>query len=136
MIQYYGRKKILIFASSLGYFFKYRGGFVVLCGFTYNIYTLILTIFFSGWSLTGLEITTLVYVSEIGGDRFRKFSLSILMIGWAFAQIIFPSVIYFVNNWRITFIFVIGVPLIILSIIGNFILDETPRYLVSIKRYE
>jgi hypothetical protein len=58
---------------------------VILCGLAYNIYTLILTVFLSGWSLTGLEITSIVYVSEIGGERFRKFSLSILMFGWAFA---------------------------------------------------
>lgn len=107
-----------------------------MCGLTLNIYTLILTIFFSGWSLTGLEITSVVYVSEIGGERFRKFSLSILMLGWAFAQIVFPSIFYFVNNWRLVFIFVMGVPLILLSLISYFILDETPRFLVSKKRYE
>lgn len=78
----------------------------------------------------------MLYVSEIGAERFRKLSMVTLMTGWAVGQIIFPILFIFVNNWRVIFAIIIGLPMIMLTIVLDFRIYETPRYLVSKMRYE
>lgn len=73
----------------------------------------------------------MLYVSEIGAERFRKYSVVALMSGWAIGQIFFPMLYAYVNNWRLAFIFVIGFPITILALLIRMILDESPRYLVG-----
>ena len=102
-----------------------------MCGLTPSFSLLILFIFLAGLFLTGFEITCMLYVSEIGAERFRKYSVVALMSGWAIGQIFFPMLYAYVNNWRLAFIFVIGFPITILALLIRMILDESPRYQVG-----
>jgi hypothetical protein len=57
--------------------------FLFLSSISINIMFLNVCIFFTGWTLTGFEIASLVYVSEMGATRFRKLSLVVMMSGWS-----------------------------------------------------
>jgi hypothetical protein len=91
---------------------------VIGCGVSPTYYSLNFFLFLSGWCLTGFEIVSLVYVSEIGAQRFRNFSLVILTSGWATSQIIFPGIFINFDSWIITFI---GVNLFLQTIAYFFI---------------
>ena len=59
-----------------------------------------------------------------------------LITVWAAAQIIMGLVFNFVGNWRYMFLFVMGAPFLLCVFLAFFYMDETPRYLVSRKKFE
>jgi len=125
MTDYFGRIKILKMSLLIG------GLLNIASGLTPDFKSLIFLLFLQGLCLTGFELTCMVYVAEIGAERFRKLSLVTLMSGWAVGQIIFPILFLYVNNWRVTFAVIIGLPMIVLTVWLNSEFYETPRYLVS-----
>lgn len=54
---------------------------------------------------------------------------------WAFAQIVYSPLNYFIANWRFTCIFVIGLPFLISVYLTHKHIHETPRYLLSKNRF-
>lgn len=55
---------------------------------------------------------------------------------WSFAQIIYTPIIYYSNHWRIICIGVIGIPFLASFFLASRNLFETPRYLISKKRFD
>lgn len=55
---------------------------------------------------------------------------------WAFAQIIYTPISYYLDNWRILLIGVIGSPFIVFFFVAYKFLVETPRYVVSRKNFQ
>ena len=84
--------------------------------------------------LTGFEIASYVYVGEMGAERFRKLGLVVLMTGWSLGQIFFPVLLALLGDWRIV-LFIMGGSLIIVTFMGFRFIGESPRYLVTMKRY-
>eukprot|EP01016_Furgasonia_blochmanni_P009277 TRINITY_DN1383_c0_g1_i15.p1 TRINITY_DN1383_c0_g1~~TRINITY_DN1383_c0_g1_i15.p1 ORF type:complete len:392 (-),score=26.03 TRINITY_DN1383_c0_g1_i15:97-1272(-) len=89
----------------------------------------------AGMGLSGFEIVSLVYVSEISAERFRNFSGVILTAVWAAAQVILTTMVYYVTDWRYLLTGVIGIPFLLSLILIKKYLYETPRYLTSKKRF-
>lgn len=104
---------------------------LILLIYNYSFQILIFLLFMLGWCLTGYELVCLVYVTEIGAQRLRKLGLTVLMLGWALGQIVFPFFILYLS-WQQAF----GVLGISLLVLGVWRLDESPRFLVSQQRYE
>lgn len=55
-----------------------------MCGsaLSYRGVTLLCYLFGAGFCITGFEIVALVFMSEMGGIRFRKLGLGVWMLGW------------------------------------------------------
>ena len=73
--------------------------------------------------------------NKLKAEKFRNMSTIILTVTWSMAQIIFPTIHSFIDNWRLNYVFVIGVPLIITLFFTKKFILETPRWLVSKSRY-
>jgi hypothetical protein len=55
---------------------------------------------------------------------------------WSFAQIIYSPISYSVGNWRINCIAIIGVPFLIIFYFSFNYIYETPRFLISKRKFE
>lgn len=109
---------------------------VIALGLSPNI--VIATGFFlgAGIGFSGIEIVSFVYSTEISGKRFRNHSMVALQIFWAVSQVLLGSIFQFVDYWRYLFIGLMGVPCLLCLLVGWYLLDETPSYLVSHGNYE
>jgi len=96
----------------------------------------ILCVCIAGFGLGGLETISLVYVSEISSHNYRNNAQVTLITVWAAAQIVMGVVFNFVEHWRYMFLFVMGTPFAICILLAFFQMDETPRYLVSKKKFQ
>ena len=90
----------------------------------------------AGIGLGGMEVISFVYVSEISSTNFRNNAHVALISIWAAAQILMGVIFKMVGYWRWMFGYGMGLPLVFCFILAWFWLDETPRYLVSKKRFE
>jgi MFS family permease len=90
----------------------------------------------AGIGLGGMEVISFVYVSEISATNFRNNAHVALISIWAAAQILMGVIFKMVGYWRYMFGYGMGLPLVFCFILAWFWLDETPRYLVSKKRFE
>ncbi len=59
----------------------------------------------------------------------------ILTSVWALSQIIYTPISYYIGNWRIICIAIIGTPFLLSFFVAYKFLVETPRYLLSKKKY-
>lgn len=107
------------------------GAALTICGFVHKFNLWMVGIGIAGFGLSGLEITSLVYVSEISGKRFRNNSNVVLNIAWGLSQVLLGIIFPLLQNWRFVFVGVMGVPFLGLVLVGFWIFDETPRYLVN-----
>lgn len=89
----------------------------------------------AGVGFSGFETLTLVYVAEISAVRFRSFSTVALTAVGGFAQVALSGVLLISNNWRVITIGFIGIPFLITAYFSWLYLCETPRYLVTRKRF-
>lgn len=101
-----------------------------------NILILSGCFFINGFGFAGLEILSFVYSTEISGKRFRNHSMVALMLVWGLSQVLFGFIVTFISDWRHLLVGVISVPLLISSAISWWLLQETPRYLVSQSRFD
>ena len=86
-------------------------------------------------SFNGFETTSLIYINEISGDRFRNFASMTLTVVWAFGQIIYAGLTYFIDDWRVITIALIGCPFLIISFLAYRQLLETPKFLINMNKY-
>ena len=131
IISDYGGRKLAMMTAVL-----ITGVSLLTAGFAPSYFYWMIAIAFGGLGLAGIEITSLVYVSEISGPRFRNNSNVILNMAWSLSQVFLGPIFALIANWRWVFIFVLGIPFIILFIIGLLVFDETPRYLVTAGKYD
>lgn len=92
-------------------------------------------LFVAGIGLNGFETLSLVYVTEISAERFRNYSTITLLTVWAFAQIVFSFLKLWIKSWRVITTLIIGAPFVLGLWLAWKIVVETPRYLVTRKRY-
>lgn len=83
------------------------------------------------------KIPKLIYFNynNYKAERFRNISLVSLTAVWALAQIIYTPISYYIGNWRIICIGIIGLPFLFSFIPAFKFLVETPRYLLSRKKF-
>lgn len=119
-------RRIVLLSSIL-----FTGILMITIGFSPSILFLTCCLFVTGFGFASIEIMTLVYSSEISGTRFRNHSIVALVTVWGFSQVVLGFIFTFLSNWRYIFVFVIGVPLVLLFGAAIVLFDETPRYLVN-----
>lgn len=125
-----GRKITLI----LGFFIS--GISIFIAGFSNTFFFWQICIAMAGFGISGVEIVSLVYVSEISAKRFRNHAMVALTTVWALSQIILGIVLAVINNWRYMFILIMGSPYLLIVLMAYFIVYETPRYLLSKADFE
>jgi MFS family permease len=125
-----GRKASLILASF------FASGALVAASFVNSFLKWYICIAVAGFGIAGVEIISLVYVSEISAKRFRNHAMVALTTMWAVSQVFLGVIFEFVANWRWIFLGVIGAPYLVCSLLGWGMMLETPRYLLSMKEFE
>lgn len=127
---YRGRKIALL----LGFFIS--GVSIFAAGFASNFFFWQVCIAVAGFGISGVEIVSLVYVSEISASRYRNHAMVALTTIWAVSQVFLGVIFTLVNNWRYIFTLVMGSPYLISLVISVFVFYETPRYYLSIANFE
>lgn len=107
----------------------------IVLGIINDISMALLCFLLVGMAFNGFETTSVVYINEISGERFRNFATMTLTVVWAFGQIIYAGVAYFINEWRVICIAVMGVPFFIVFILLIRLILETPKFLISQNKY-
>lgn len=125
-----GRKIALILA------FLISGISIFLAGFSRSFFFWQICITVAGFGISGVEIVSLVYVSEISAKRYRNHAMVALTTVWAVSQVFLGMIFTLVSNWRYIFTLVMGSPYLLSLILSMFIFYETPRYLLSKTEFE
>ncbi|EGR31611.1 major facilitator superfamily protein, putative [Ichthyophthirius multifiliis] len=107
----------------------------LIIGLCPDLYALMAMFFGAGLGITGYETVILVYCTEISERRFRNICINVLVIMWALAQVFYPIINSFIVQWRYIFVFAIGLPLFCSVGLSYLYFCESPRYLVSKKKY-
>ena len=94
--------------------------------FMYNIMTLS-----AGFAFGGIEILTFVLLSEFIDSRYRNYFIGVLNSSSGFALIFSAILAYEVYDWK--YITMTNTAIIALAAIGSYKIDESPRYLASVK---
>lgn len=124
-----GRRTALLLSSFIA------GVAAIILGVVNDISLALFCFLIVGMSFNGFETTSVVYINEISGERFRNFATMTLTVVWAFGQIIYSGVAYFIGSWRIICIAVTGIPFLIIFILAYRVTLETPKFMVSQNRY-
>lgn len=127
---YKGRKIALI----LGFFIS--GASIFAAGFASSFFFWQICIAIAGFGISGVEIVSLVYVSEISASRYRNHAMVALTTIWAVSQVFLGVIFTLVNNWRYIFTLVMGSPYLISLVLSIFVFFETPRYYLSIANFD
>jgi len=96
-----------------------------------NIILWVVSVCFAGFGLSGIEIISLVYVSEISAKRYRNHAMVALTTMWALSQVLLGIIFSFQDYWRYIFLATMAAPYFLCLGIGYFLILETPRYLLS-----
>ena len=124
-----GRRASLLASSLLA------GTSLILMGVFSNITLVILCFLCAGMAFNGFETSSVIYINEVSGERFRNFASMTMTVVWAFGQIIYSGLVYFIDEWRIICIAVIGIPFILMFIVMYKLILETPKFLISQNKY-
>jgi len=124
-----GRRVAIIAAVALS------GVSMLFLSFSSHIEIFIVLFFIAGVGLNGFQIILFVYITEVSAIRFRNNSSVILLAVGATAQVFVAPISYYFSYWRYM-IWVIAIPFLLISLIFWKTLDETPRFLVSRKRFK
>ncbi|KAL4465980.1 hypothetical protein ABPG74_004217 [Tetrahymena malaccensis] len=125
----FGRRKSFLMSITIGSIAT------IGIGFSSNINMVMGLTFLAGFGMNGYETIILVYCSEISERRFRDISVTVLQIMWALSQVLQPTISGLVEEWRLIYIFCIGLPLLLSVALSYRYFCESPRYLASRKRY-
>lgn len=109
---------------------------IVVAGLINNITAVMILLGVAGFGFNGFETLTMVYVAEISAVRFRNFSTVTLTAVAGFSQILFSGALQISNDWRIITTLLVGAPSLVSLYFCWRHLCETPRYLVTRRRYE
>lgn len=124
-IDKHGRRETLVLALFLA------AVAITASAMTWDFRLWMLSIFIAGFFYGGVETTARVYLSEISGQNFRVNSTVVLSLVWAISQILLGFLHMLVEYWRYIFIAFMAVPTLLGCLVGYFLLDESPRYLIS-----
>ncbi|CAE1142023.1 SLC22A4_5 [Acanthosepion pharaonis] len=98
-----------------------------------NAYLFLFTRFLVAIGGAGCFGTILVYVTEIISIKYRSRPPLALYFGFPIAFIFMSLIAYFIRVWRLLVI-LISVPFILLALLMIWIVPESPRWLMSVKR--
>jgi len=124
-----GRRRVLLISSVL------PGITLIILGLMDEIGLVLICFFLIGMSFNGFETTSMIYINEISGERFRNFASMTLTVVWAFGQIIYAGLTYFIDDWRVITIVLIGCPFLVVSFLEFRQLLETPKFLINMNKY-
>ena len=125
----YGRRSSLLTSSLLA------GLSLVILGCLNGISVALICFLTAGMAFNGFETTSVIYINEISGERFRNFASMTLTVVWAFGQIIYAGIAYFIGEWRVICIAVIGIPFLIIFLLMYKKVLETPKFLITQNKY-
>lgn len=125
----WGRRKLLLFGSTLGALAIMAGSFAMSVSQIYPAY------FVAGFGLSGYEMVVYVYITEISAIRFRSIASSILVVIWSSSMLIYPWIVQQMDNWRHLTQLSISIPILLTVVISYFYFVESPRWLASQQRY-
>ena len=94
--------------------------------FMYNIMTLA-----AGFAFGGIEILTFVLLSEFIDSRYRNYFIGVLNSASGFAMIFSAVLSWEMYEWKS--ITITNTVIIAIAAIGSYKIDESPRYLASVK---
>ena len=83
-----------------------------------------------GLGLMGCCNLNYVIMNEVGNKRFRQKAILVLMVSWAFFEIVSALCFYLIKNWKVIYLVFVLIPALI-QVILNFFMPETPKYLLS-----
>ncbi len=126
----YGRKRTIIFSGVLS------SVSLIFAGLSWNFVVWMFFVFIAGMGFAGLETAGRVYLSELSGDNFRINSMAVLNMVWAGSQILLVLLKALVSYWRYLFVYFMGISYLVVVIIGAFLLEESPKYLLHANQIE
>lgn len=113
-----GRKKSLL--GSVAFY----GVFTILTGLSEDWFSMTTYRFFSGFGVGGVLVVSLITISEVWPQRSKAIYIGILSIAFPVGIFSAGLINYLVSDWRSGFF--VGVIPLFISIIGAFLLKESP----------
>ena len=123
-----GRRKVIIFCYSLGVIP------VLIGGFSPNYIFFMVLFIISGTGIAPYMILIFVLMQEQSNEDFRQKTTLYLLMTWGIGQIIFVPIAYYLGDWDILVLYVMGIPMCI-QIISFYFIYESVKWLVISKNY-
>lgn len=127
-MQRYGRRKAMLYMISIVTLFA------VLGHFSFSIQSFAVFALCINFGFGGFSISSMVMITEISSDNLRKLAPSLFMMGWSIGQIVIGVISSYYFEWKEMQLFMMGIPLIILTLL-QLNIKESARFLVVKKQY-
>jgi MFS transporter, OCT family, solute carrier family 22 (organic cation transporter), member 4/5 len=100
-----------------------------------NIYLNILALMAVSFGMFAYLNNSIIYFIEISSDNLRILGPNFFLLCWAGGEMVLSILHVFIQSWRLITLIIMGIPLILSVILGNFMTDS-PRFLVSQEKFD